>query len=298
MARIELAERIKQDLFILDGAMGTQLFARDVKSDKGNDYLNIESPQTIAAIHGDYFNAGSDAVLTNTFGANKYALARHGIAEMAEEINRAGAAIAREAAGEDRYVLGDIGPTGDFLKPLGLLEPDELRAAFAIQTKGLVAGGVDGLLIETMTAIEEAAIAVEAVQSVCELPIFVSLAFDPAADDFRTMMGASVDSVVSRIAAAGVNAIGFNCGTLLMQGYVELTQKYAELLADSDLALLAEPNAGLPEMIDGQTVYKLDADTYADYAQQICDAGAQIIGGCCGTSPAHIKALAEKLRTV
>ena len=141
MARTELRERISEGLFLLDGAMGTQLIAHGIEVGTCNDYLNIESPDTIFDIHRAYLEAGSDAVLTNTFGANKYALARHGFAEMVKEINTAGAQIARRAAGQEKYVLGDIGPSGDFLQPLGSLEPVELKDAFAEQAKALLAGG-------------------------------------------------------------------------------------------------------------------------------------------------------------
>lgn len=291
-----LADRITDDLLILDGAMGTQLMANGVQPGQCNDYLNIDSPELISRIHSAYFEAGSDAVLTNTFGANKFTLARHGYSEIAEKINFAAAQNARKAAGQDRYVIGDIGPTGDFLKPLGTLDGDELKAAFAEQAKGLADGGVDGFLVETMTALDEAVIAVEAIQSVSLLPIFVSFAYGPGGKDYKTMMGVDVDSVVSQIIPLGVSAIGFNCGTIPMEGYVKLTEKYAQALAGSDTIILAEPNAGLPELVDGETVYRLEPWVYADFARKIADAGAGIIGGCCGTTPGHIKALTKKLK--
>ena len=170
MATVKLNERINQGPFFLDGAMGTQLFARGVEAGRCNDYLNIESPDVVFDIHAAYFLAGSDAVITNTFGANKYALARHSLADKVGEINRGGAEIARKAAGDDKYVLGDIGPCGDFLEPLGNVKPDELRNAFADQAKTLAAGGVDGFIIETMTAIEEITVAIEGIKSVSDLP--------------------------------------------------------------------------------------------------------------------------------
>ncbi|GAI03560.1 unnamed protein product, partial [marine sediment metagenome] len=207
--------------FLLDGAMGTELIARGVKVGTCNDYLNIESPDTIFDIHRSYFQAGSDAVLTNTFGANKYALGRHGFSDKVKEVNTAAVQIARRAAGEEKYVLGDIGPSGDFLEPLGGLKPEELKEAFAAQVQALLAGGVDGFIIETMTALDEITIAIEAVKSVCDLPIFVSLAYDPVADGFRTMMGVDPAAAVTQITALGVDAVGFNCGGLNMEQYVE-----------------------------------------------------------------------------
>ena len=296
MSKQPLADRITEGLFVLDGAMGTQLMANGVQPGQCNDYQNIDNPDLIVQIHSEYFEAGCDAVLTNTLGANKFSLAHHGHAEIAEKINFAGAQNARKAATDDRYVIGDIGSTGDFLKPLGTLDPEELKAAYAVQARGLVDGGVDGFIVETMTAIDEALIAVKAIKSVCTLPIFVSFAYDPAGEDFKTMMGVDIDAVISQFTPLSVSAIGFNCGTVSMDGYVKLAEKHASALAGSDMIILAEPNAGQPELLEGQTVYKLHPDIYADFAQKIVDAGVSIIGGCCGTNPKHIKALCELLR--
>ena len=296
MARTKLNERISQGLFFLDGAMGTELFARGVETGGCNDYLNIESPDLIAEIHTAYFQAGSDAIITNTFGANKYALARHGYVDKAAKINLAGAELARKVAGEDKYVLGDIGPCGDFLEPLGNVKASELRQAFSDQAKALADGGVDGLTIETMTAIEEVTIAIEAVKSVSDLPIFASLAYDPAGDAFKTMMGIGPETAVGKLIPLGIAAIGFNCGTLDMAGYVKLARIYADVIGTESVALLAEPNAGRPELADGKTVYNLSPEDFAAACEQIRTAGAKIIGGCCGTSPDHIKAIVKKLQ--
>ena len=296
MGRISLKERIKQGLFLLDGAMGTQLIARGLEVGKCNDYLNIESPDIVFDIHKAYLEAGGDAVLTNTFGANKYALARHGLGDKVEEINTAASRIARRAAGDGYYVLGDIGPSGDFLEPLGSLKPDELKDAFATQAKALLAGGVDGFIIETMTALDEVAIAIEAVKSVSDLPVFASMAFDKAGDDFKTMMGVDVSGAVSKIASLVVDAVGFNCGGLNMEQYVELANVYASEVK-GQVPLLAEPNAGKPELVDGRAVYKVSPQDFTTAVEKIYSAGINIIGGCCGTGPEHIEAMAKKLRS-
>ena len=296
MGRIKLKERISEGFFLLDGAMGTQLFARGVEVGACSDYQNIASADVIFGIHRAYFEAGSDAVLTNTFGGNKYALARHGFAEMVKQINTAGARIARRAAGEQKYVLGDVGPSGDFLQPLGMLKPDELKEAFAEQAAALREGGVDGFIIETMTALEEVTIAIEAVKSVCgDLPVFASMAFDRAGGDYRTMMGVDVESVVSKIVPLGVDAVGFNCGSLNMEQYVELAEVYVSQVKGK-VALLAEPNAGKPELVEDQVVYKVTAEDFSAAVEKIHSTGVNIIGGCCGTSPAHIEAVAKKLK--
>ncbi len=299
MARISLNQRIKEGLFLLDGAMGTQLIARGIEVGTCNDYLNIELPDIISDIHRSYLKAGGDAVLTNTFGANKYALERHGFAEEAVKINKAGAQIARQAAGEEKYVLGDIGPSGDFLQPLGTLKPKELRDAFATQCQALLTGGVDGFIIETMTALDEATISIEATKSVDgNVPVFASMAFDKAGDNFRTMMGVDVESAVSKIVSLGVDAVGFNCGTVSLNEYVELAEKFVSAVRalSDDVAIYAEPNAGKPELVEGRAVYKVSPEDFAVAAQKIHSVGVNIIGGCCGTTPAHIEAVAEKLK--
>jgi len=299
MTRIDLSRRLKSGVFFfIDGAMGTQLMAEGVPPGSCYDAVNLKSPEIVERIHRRYFDAGCDAVLTNSFGANAVTLARHGLSANAAEINRAAGEIARRAAGPDRYVLGDIGPCGDFLEPVGSLKPDALRSAFAYQARGLVAGGVDGIIVETMTALDEMLLAVEAARSVCRLPILCSFAYDPAPEGFRTMMGVTPEAIVQKVSGLNVAALGFNCGTLTMDGYVSLTQRLAGLLKGTGIALLAEPNAGRPELIDGRTVYSLSPDEYASAVIHIYKAGATILGGCCGTSPAHIAAMIDAIRTL
>jgi len=299
MSRMSLKERISGGIFLLDGAMGTQLIARGIEVGKCNDYLNVESPDVVSDIHRSYFEAGSDAVLTNTFGANKYALGRHRLEEEAAKINSAGARIARKAGGEEKYVLGDIGPSGDFLEPLGSLKPEELKEAFARQAKALLDGGVDGFIIETMTALDEVTIAIEAVKSVGGVvPVLASMSFDRAGDDFKTMMGVDVETAVAKIVSLDVDAVGFNCGTVSLDEYIELAEKFVSAVQalSADVIVYAEPNAGKPELVEDQAVYKVSPEDFAAAVEKIHSTGVNIIGGCCGTGPAHIKALAKKLR--
>jgi len=294
-----LRERIKQGLFLLDGAMGTQLIARRINVGKCNDYLNIESPGIISEIHRAYLQAGSDAIIANTFGANKFALARHELSEKVIEINKAGARIARLAAGNEHYVLADIGPTGDFLEPLGGLKPAECRDAFVRQAEALVAGGVDGFIIETMTALDEIIMAIEAVKSVCgDLPVFASMSFDKAGDDFKTMMGVGLEAMAAKIIPLDIDAIGFNCGTLSLDEYIWLAEKLVSAVRNlsDDVAIFAEPNAGKPELVEDTAVYKVSPEEFARTAEKIYSTGINIIGGCCGTGPAHIEAMAKKLK--
>ncbi|MBL7189058.1 MAG: homocysteine S-methyltransferase family protein [Phycisphaerae bacterium] len=299
MPEVGLIERIKRGVFLLDGAMGTQLIARGVGVGTCNDYLNISSPGIVSDVHRTYLQAGSDAVITNTFGANKYTLARYGLADEVVRINKAGAQIARQAATEQNYVLGDIGPSGDFLEPLGTLKADELRDAFARQAEALLAGGVDGLLIETMTALDEVTVACEAARSAgAGLPVLASMSFDRAGDSFKTMMGVGVEAAAVRLVSLGVDAIGFNCGTASLDEYVELAENLVSAVRAScdEVIIFAEPNAGKPELVEGKAVYKVSPDEFAAAAEKIYSAGVSMIGGCCGTRAAHIEAVAKRIR--
>ncbi len=182
---------------------------------------------------------------------------------------------------------------------MGTLKPKELRDAFATQCQALLTGGVDGFIIETMTALDEATISIEATKSVDgNVPVFASMAFDKAGDNFRTMMGVDVESAVSKIVSLGVDAVGFNCGTVSLNEYVELAEKFVSAVRalSDDVAIYAEPNAGKPELVEGRAVYKVSPEDFAVAAQKIHSVGVNIIGGCCGTTPAHIEAVAEKLK--
>jgi len=299
MAGRDLRARIQKDLFLLDGAMGTQLLARGAQPGQCNDWLNVKSPDMVLDIHRAYLDAGSDAVLTNTFGANRYALARHGCADKVAEINQAGAQVARKAAGDQRYVLGDIGPTGDFLEPLGTLRADQVREAYVEQVRGLREGGVDGVIIETMTALDELSLAIEAARSAGGgLPVLASMSFDKGSAGFRTMMGVDVPAAVSKMVALGVDAVGFNCGTASLEEYVELSEAYVAAVRSSrkKVQVFAEPNAGKPELVDGQAVYKVAPQEFAAACGRILKTGIHILGGCCGTGPQHIQAVAKAWR--
>lgn len=300
VGKLNLKDRLHKGLFLLDGAMGTQLIGLGIEPGKCSELLNFESPGLVLRIHNSYLNAGSDAIITNTFGGSGIALARHGLEERVADINSTGAQLARKAAGQTKYVLGDIGPSGDFLEPLGSLKPDQLRGIFADQVKALQAGGVDGFIIETMGAVDEAVVAVEAVKySGSNLPVLASMSFDKRGDDFRTMMGIDVKTAVSSLVAAGADAVGFNCGTISLDEYVDLAKRYVATAkaVNPKVIVFAEPNAGKPELFDGKAVYKVTPDEFADAAQKIYATGITIIGGCCGTSPAHIEAVSKKLRS-
>lgn len=297
MARVDLREKLKQGFLLLDGAMGTELFARGVEAGTCNDYLCIDSPDTVLDVHKCYVNASSGAILTNTFGANQITLSHHGHKDDVFAINSAAARIAIKAAGDTVYVLGDIGPTGEFLQPLGELSEQAMKDAFRLQAEGLVDGGVDGFIIETFTAVDELKVAIGAVRDVTDLPVFASMSYDAAGDDFRTMMGVSVEETISAIMSFDIDSIGFNCGKVSLDGYIRLAESFIKAVEKSgkDIFVSAELNAGLPELIDGKAVYRVTPEEYAQAVEKIYKLGVQILGGCCGTSPDFIRAVADVL---
>jgi 5-methyltetrahydrofolate--homocysteine methyltransferase len=297
MSREPLHRRIGKGTLLLDGAMGTQLFERGIEPGGCNEKLCLDRPEVVTAVHQAYLDAGCNSILTNSFGANAISLARHGVgADQIHSINVAAAQLARKAAGEDRYVFGDIGPTGDFLAPLGTLTEVDLQAAFAAQAKALDEGGVDGFIIETMTALDELVVAVKAIKSVSTRPVLASMSFDPVPDAPKTMMGVSPRMMVDKLLSSGVHAVGFNCGTLDMNGYLALAEAFRSALFGTNIRWLAEPNAGKPELRDGKAVYTLSPEEYAKTLVEIRNMGCSIIGGCCGTSPAHLAAAAKAMK--
>ena len=296
MTRAGLKERLQQGILFVDGAMGTQIIEAGAPAGCCNEFLCIETPDVIRTVHQSYLDAGVDSIITNTFGANRITLKRHGHENEAYQVNLSAAQLARDAAGADKYVLGGLGPCGDFLEPLGTLTADALKAAFAEQTRGLAEGGVDGFIIETMTALDEIKVAIEAIQSISDLPILVSLAYDPAGDTARTMMGVSPTQAAEQLTPLGITALGFNCGTLGMDGYVALAREYTATLEGTSVLLLAEPNAGRPQLEGDKAVYTLSPEDFAASLAKIKDMGALILGGCCGTSPAHLTAAVEAIR--
>ena len=299
MARTNLKQRLQAGVFILDGGMGTQLMARKIQASKCNDYLGIEAPDIIQAIHSDYIRAGSDAVITNSFGAGQIGLAKYGLADQCREINRAAALNARAAAGEDNYVLGDIGPCGELLEPLGSLTLERLRDSIAEAVHGLVAGGVDGFIIETMTALDEISAAIEVVKTVApDKPVFASMSFDYSPAGARTMMGVDVQAAVTGLVALDVDAVGFNCGSASLDEYIDLAGAYIAAVEGTgrDCVIFAEPNAGKPELVDAQAVYKVGGEEFARAIEKMHALGIRVFGGCCGTGPEHIRAVASLLK--
>jgi len=277
---------------LCDGAMGTMLYARGVPLDACFDVLNINDPTLVQAIHAEYIQAGSDCVETNTFGANRFKLGVHGLAGRVREVNARGARLARdvrESMGRDVFVLGSIGPLGKYLAPLGSIEPDEAQATFQEQAEGLLEGGVDAFVVETFSDLVEMRLAVTAIRSITDLPIVTQVAFT---DDGITFLGRSAAEVVRALHALPVEAVGANCSVGSSVLYDILEQMLPEA---GGLPVVIQPNAGLPSRVGERLIY-LSSPTYmADYAARMITAGARMVGGCCGTTPQHVRAMREAL---
>jgi len=282
-------EAVAHRVFLGDGAMGTQLIEAGLPAGGCGDEWNISKPDLVRNIQSAYVAAGCDVLLTNTFGASPLALARHGLTDKAYEINLAAARIARDCIGPAGYVLGDIGPFGGFLAPLGNTSRRELEEACAVQATALLDGGVDGVIIETITALEELAAVVHAVRR-CRphTPLIGSLTFDrPADGGFRTMTGVDVTDAVDFLLQLNVDVLGCNCGTGLHVGdYVQLVEQYRRL---TDRPIMVQPNAGQPRLDRGRIVYDETPQMMVEAVPALIAAGASIIGGCCGTTPQHIQ---------
>jgi 5-methyltetrahydrofolate--homocysteine methyltransferase len=273
-----------------DGAMGTELQRAGLPPGECGDRWTLEHPDRVEAIHRAYVEAGSDVILTNTFGTNRWVLDRYGLVGRVEDISRRAAGLARQAAGRDRIVLGDIGPSGQLLEPLGSLTADDWSEAVARQVRALLDSGADGIIIETMTALEEATLAVEASVKAGAPVVVASMAFDKLPDGrFRTMMGVSPEQAAATLVRAGASAVGANCGARIeVSDFASLVRAMRSVVA---VPLAMQPNAGLPHLVSDRAVYDLTPEAFASAMHSVVDAGASMVGGCCGTTPAHIRAL-------
>ncbi len=284
---------------LADGAMGTVLYARGVFINRCYDELNLSDPNLILSIHQDYLQAGAEIIETNTFGANRFRLTRHGLASKVVEINAAGVRLARQAVDHLKekqagtaYVAGSIGPLGVRLEPLGKTGLDEARAAFAEQIQALAEAGVDLLIIETMPALNEAREALLAAEETApNLPVLVMVTVD---DESNCLDGSSPEQAAALLTEWGAGAIGVNCST----GPSTVLTALECMRAATDLPLAAMPNAGMPRAIEGRNIYLCSPEYMASFARKAIAAGAQIVGGCCGTTPNHTRAMRSAMRAI
>ncbi|MFN8383964.1 MAG: bifunctional homocysteine S-methyltransferase/methylenetetrahydrofolate reductase [Anaerolineales bacterium] len=291
---MNLLETISNKTLLADGAMGTMLHARGIGFDKCFDELNLTNPIAVAEIHREYIEAGAELIITNTFSANRYKLTKHGLQDDVVEINRAGVELAKRivsASFKDVLIAGDVGPLGVRIAPYGRVKLEEARAAFAEQIKALADAGADLIVIETMSDIYEIQEAIKASKETCSLPVIASVTFTR---DDRTLLGDSPAKVAHRIADAGADVIGVNCSGGPSQ-LLRILKQMRQAVPNGKFWV--KPNAGWPEQVSGRIMYPADAEYFGDYALSFREAGANIVGGCCGTTPQHIASMKKALES-
>jgi 5-methyltetrahydrofolate--homocysteine methyltransferase len=280
-----LLEKLKEKTILFDGATGTMLMASGHVTTGNPILLNLEQPDLVADLHQQYFDAGSDVVTANTFGGNPLKLTAEGLEQKMEPLNREGVGLTQSVCPADRFVAGDMGPCGKMLKPLGDVAPEDMQENFFKQAGVLIDAGVDLITIETMYSLEEALAAVRGIRKVSDILLMVSMTFNQTQNGFFTMMGENIARCTSALEDAGVDMIGANC-TLNSSDIIALT---AELRVSTAKPILIQPNAGQPATRHGETYYEQTPSEFAADAGKIKDAGADMIGGCCGTTPEFIK---------
>jgi len=284
----------KERTVLLDGGMGTELIRSGFPQGDCPESWNVQKPEIVKKIHMSYFDAGSDVVLTNSFGGNRIKLASHGLGDKCHELNLAAARLAAEIKPKGKFVAGSMGPTGKFLKPHGEFTEEEFESAYAVQAKALADGGVDFLLIETQYDLKEALCALRGARRSSHLPIFVTMTFNRNPRGYFTIMGDSVLQCLEELEAQDVPAVGTNC-TLDSSDMVDLIKIMREA---TPLPLIAQANAGQPSISsEGEVTYSQDVEDYVRFIPQMTKNGARIIGGCCGTNPDYIKRMAELIRS-
>jgi 5-methyltetrahydrofolate--homocysteine methyltransferase len=282
-------EAIKERVLILDGAMGTMLQERGLQPGQSPEELNLTMPEVVASVHRDYIRAGADIIVTNTFGGTRFKLAHYGLEDRLAEINTRAVEIARQEAGSVAYVGASIGPTGQFVEPLGEVSFDRMKAAFHEQAEALVAAGADLITLETFLDIKECRAAVIAIREVsATIPVIAMLTFD---DNGRSVLGTPPEAAAITLAAAGADIVGSNCG-LGVDGIYDILCRMRRV---TGLPLISQANAGLPQLVGDRTIFPGTPEEMVAYHDRMIELGVRIIGGCCGTTPAHIRAMKQAL---
>ncbi len=284
-------EKIDKRPVVCDGAMGTMLYSKGISLNRCFDELNAAMPQLVKEVHLAYIKAGAEVIETNTFGANKFRLQKFGLGEKVREFNLAGARVAREVAGDDLYVAGAVGPLGVRLEPLGHTSREEARAVFREQITALVEGGVDLIIVETMMDLNEAHQALRAAREVGQLPVIVQMTVQ---DDGSTPIGTLPEDFARALDEWGADLIGVNCSV----GPAAVLETLERIAAVTEKRLSAQPNAGMPRTVEGRNLYLCSPEYMASYARRFIQTGARLVGGCCGTSPEHIKAIKTAVRSL
>lgn len=301
MAASSFLQRLEAgDILVCDGAMGTELQKRGIATGGCSEEYNVTHPGIIRDVYADYFAAGSDMIETNTFGCNTYRLQMHHLEGRLEEFCTASVRLAREAkerihpnaAPGTYFISGSIGPTGQMLEPMGEANEEDVSRAFVQEVEALVRAGVDVLQVETMMAIDEAILAVRAAKEHSTLPVIATMTFEQNGDGFNTMWGVTIEEAVTRLSEAGADVLGANCGN----GFDEMIGIIGQMRPLTTKPILAKANAGMPEWVDGVAVYSQTPELIREKAQRLLALGVNIIGGCCGTGPGHIRTISELVR--
>ncbi|CAN5859771.1 bifunctional homocysteine S-methyltransferase/methylenetetrahydrofolate reductase [soil metagenome] len=276
-------------IYVFDGAVGTRFYDKGIFINRSYDELNLVQPDIVREVHAEYIKAGADIIETNTFGATRHKLQQYGLETKLKEINIAGAKLAREAAGEDVYVAGAIGPLDLRIEPYGPTSFDEAKEMFAEQVSALLEGDVDLFILETFSDLSEIQQAIKAVKELCDLPIIAQMTIKT---DGKTVFGADVEIVAQRLEQYGADVIGLNCGV----GPTHILTALEKMRGATTKKLAAQPNAGLPRDVQGRQFYMSSPEYMSKFAKRFIKAGASFVGGCCGTTPQHIKLIADSVR--
>ena len=291
MSKTPFLDAIDQRVLVCDGAMGTMLYAKGIFLNRSFDELNLTQPDLVAEVHQAYVRAGADVVETNTFGANRIKLGAFGLADRVHAINLQGARIARHAARDQAYVAGAIGPLGIRIEPWGKTGADEAEQYFAEQARALLEGGVDLFILETFRDVNEIAAAIRAVRSVCDLPIVAQVTTE---DDGNSLDGAAPEAFVPALEQMGAQVVGLNCSV----GPAAMLDTIERMASVATVKLSAQPNAGRPREIEGRNIYLCSPEYMASYARRFINNGVRLVGGCCGTTPEHVRHIKNAVRAL
>ena len=283
--------RLENEILVCDGAMGTMLYSKGIYVNRCFDELNLSSPKIVQDIHREYIEAGADIIETNTFGANWYKLSPHGLENKLYEINYRGVLLAKEIAGYKKFVAGSIGPLGRPMKPIGNITKNEATKAFTEQAQALEDGGVDLFILETFSDLNMLETAITAVQSVSSKSIVAQMSFS---DGDKTIYGVTPVQAVQHLEKLKIAVAGINCST----GPQPILEKLEQMAKVSHIKLSAMPNAGMPKIVEGRSIYLASPEYFAEYAKRFIQTGVSIIGGCCGTTPAHISAIKAAVKAL
>ena len=280
----------KKKVLIADGGWGTELQKRGLPPGEPPEAWNISHPEEVGAVALSYAEEGAEIILTNTFGGSPFKLAKVHLEGKVAEINRRGAEISKQGAGDRALVFASMGPSGEFMAPLGTVSEEDMMKGFVEQASALAEGGADGIVVETMMDLAEAKAALLAARQSTSLPVAVTMTFDKGPKGFATMMGIRPEQAAAELEKSGADIVGANCGA----GIDQMIDLMKRMRSATVLPLWCKPNAGLPELIDGKTVYRETPEMMASKLKALVQAGANIVGGCCGTTPVHIRAFVRE----